>query len=114
MEKLKADRIVFYSIICGIAAVVTLAMVILWFIKRMPPLMPLLYSIPWGEEQLVPWWVIPILPIAAFFWLVLNSLIVLWLLPRENLLARVVMAGAALAILLLATTGVKIVLLTHL
>lgn len=28
--------------------------IMIWFWKRLPPLVPLFYSLPWGEEQLVP------------------------------------------------------------
>ena len=41
--------------------------------KTVPPQIPLLYSLPIGEDQLVEWWMIFIIPIIMNLFYVLNS-----------------------------------------
>jgi len=43
--------------------------------KTIPPQIPLLYSLPIGEDQLVEWWMIFIIPIIMNVFYILNSFI---------------------------------------
>jgi len=43
--------------------------------KTMPPQIPLLYSLPIGEDQLVEWWMIFIIPMIMNIFYILNSFI---------------------------------------
>lgn len=43
--------------------------------KTFPPQIPLLYSLPIGEDQLVEWWMIFIIPIIMNVFYILNSFI---------------------------------------
>ena len=47
----------------------------LFTMKTFPPQIPLLYSLPIGEDQLVEWWMIFIIPIIMNVFYILNSFI---------------------------------------
>ena len=113
LNRLKKDVILYRFFLAGLVADLVLTMVILVFFRKLPPQMPLLYSLPWGEAQLVPWWAIAVLPLGALTLICLDTWLAVWLNPKEPTLSRMVAAGGAMATLLLATTGIKIILLTH-
>lgn len=114
MQKLKSDPVIFSSLIVGFFITLVFAIVILLFFHRLAPQMPLLYSIPWGENQLVTWQIITILPLVNLALLLINLTFGIILLHTEPLLARIVTIGAVLTIVLIITTSIKIILLTHL
>lgn len=114
MQKLRSDPIIFASFLVGLTAEIIFGVVLIWFFRFLPPQLPLLYSLPWGELQLIPRWVIAILPFAGLGILFLNTALSLWLSPREPLLGKIVMAGSSVSLTLLATTCIKIILLVHL
>lgn len=45
----------------------------LFVMKTVPPQIPLLYSLPIGEDQLVEWWMIFVIPIMMNMFYILNS-----------------------------------------
>lgn len=114
MRKLRSDPVVFYSFLIGLIAIFVFGLIIFLFFSRLAPQVPLLYSIPWGENQLVPWQIIAILPLISLCLVTVNTILSLVMLRFEPLLARIVIIGAVLTIILTMTTGIKIILLTHL
>lgn len=43
-----------------------------WFYSKLPPQIPLLYSQSWGDMQLVPLWMIVLIPVLMHAFLILN------------------------------------------
>lgn len=79
--------------------------------STLPPELPLFYSLPWGEGQLIAlpfFMLLPILLLAVF---ILNSFIGAILYTNYKTLVQLLFFGTALSAFLLATTVVKIVLL---
>lgn len=113
IERLRADSVVFFSLISGVIAEIVFGIVLLFNLRSLPPLVPLIYSLPWGQGQLVSRWMLPVLfvlgAITLFFELILAHIV----LKKEILLGRIIMAGCAISVILLATTATKIILLTH-
>lgn len=54
-----------------------LLMILMFLLKfnHLPPQIPLFYSKPWGEDQLVEYWIIFILPVLLNFFFFLNRFI---------------------------------------
>lgn len=46
--------------------------VLLFFFKRLPREVPIFYSIPWGDGQLAPPFMLVIFPISSLFFLIIN------------------------------------------
>ena len=77
---------------------------ILWFWQKLPPVIPLFYSLPWGEEQLTS-------PLTLLFILLttgvifcLNTLIATFVYPVSPYYARILITGSLLFTLLAAVT----------
>ena len=49
--------------------------IIIWKWESLPPQIPLLYSLPWGEDRLVHPRVLFMLPLVSLFWFSINVLI---------------------------------------
>ena len=112
-KQLRSDSIIFGSLVVGMVAEIIYGVTLLFFFRNLPPQVPLFYSIPWGVKQLVPWWYLGILFLAGFGLLILSLTISLLMQRKEGLLARIVMAGGTLGVILLSATAVKIIFLTH-
>jgi len=70
-------RIRYNTLMIGLLLSANLVMIgsYLLTMKTIPPQIPLLYSLPIGEDQLVEWWMIFIIPIIMNAFYVLNSFI---------------------------------------
>ncbi|MBI4004710.1 hypothetical protein HY358_01075 [Candidatus Roizmanbacteria bacterium] len=58
--------------------------------NSLPPQIPLIYSQPWGEDQLVDYWVIVILPLLLHFFFFLNVFIYNKLFFPDHLIRRII------------------------
>lgn len=68
-----------------------------WWVRRLPPQVPLFYSRPWGEAQLAsPWWLF-FLPGLGLGILLVNMLIGGFVFGFDKLLARMLLTAAALS-----------------
>lgn len=110
---IRSDKILRWSWLLALAIEVIWGLVLVFYFKRLPPLVPLLYSLPWGNGQLVPWWILAVAFLLGFVALVINSTLSALVFSKEVVLGRIVMAGASLTIVLIATTMVRTILLTH-
>lgn len=97
---MKKDRFVRYS---AIGSVILLVMTVFFTVasySRLPPLVPLLNSLPWGEERLVPSSFILLLPLASFVVFSVNSVWAMFLYNRYALAARILYANSSLFVFL--------------
>lgn len=84
---------------------------ILIFAKFLPPKLPLFYSLPWGEKQLVSRAQLLIIP-ATMTLVTLGNLIISWQLHHsQTLLKNILLISALLISLILTITFFKIVLI---
>jgi hypothetical protein len=85
-----------------------IALMILILAKRLPKVVPLWYTEPWGEGRLVPQLYLYILPGSIFVVTFLNMLVAKMLAVGQPLLRRMLATGAALfaGLILLAFVGV--------
>ena len=67
--------------------------------SKLPPQIPLFYSRPWGEDQLVNPYLLPILP-GGIIIMVLFSLIAIRFFPEEKFLSRILIFTTALCSIL--------------
>lgn len=74
-----------------------IASVVLWaiFFHRLPPVVPLWYSKPWGEDQLANPIFLLILPLGSLFWYMM-SLIIIHYYTYENLLYSQILLGTTM------------------
>jgi hypothetical protein len=79
--------------------------------SRLPPVVPLYYSLPWGEEQLAPKMALVVFVCAFSIFYLGNTLGAYFLLPRSKFLSHLLLSGATLVTLLTGITILEIVLL---
>lgn len=79
--------------------------------KKLPPEIPLFYSLPWGEEQLSSPFFLLILPLGSLFFGILNFLLAVFSFERQPISAKILVWATSSLILLEAIALVKIVFL---
>jgi hypothetical protein len=111
------SEVIWRDNICGIALRLALGFLVIslltltWFFRKLPAQVPLFYSRPWGEAQLVsPLW-LSLLPLITLVVLVINTLIGGLLFTTDKLLSRILLATSALGGFLSSFSLIRIVLL---
>lgn len=79
--------------------------------KRLPPRVPLFYSLPWGEQQLSPTIGLLFLPLGMLLVAVLNSFFIMAILNKYSLAAKILTWITVALIFLTSVTLVKIIFL---
>lgn len=86
-----------------------IALFILIFAKSLPPKLPLFYSLPWGEKQLVNHQQLLIIP-ASITLVTLCNLIISWQLhPQQAFFKNILLSSSVLISLILTITFFKII-----
>lgn len=80
------------------------------FWRQLPPLVPLWYSRPWGQDQLAPTWQLGILPLGGLISQLLIGLLVYYFKP-ESFLAKTALVVSIVAQVILTLGLLRIVLL---
>lgn len=84
-------------------------LIIKW--QKLPPEIPLYYSLPWGEEQLTTPSGLLVLPLSSFFVFFLNFYLASIFLEKEPLLCRILILTGTVFSFLSTLTLIKIILL---
>lgn len=112
-ENFKSDKSI------GLAAKLSFLMLILCFgvflltFRRLPPQVPLFYSLPWGEQQLTPTISLLLLPLGVFFITILNFLLIMTGLKNHFLAAKILTWITACLVFLTGVTLCKIIFLIY-
>lgn len=107
------DRLLLASIVCSSSIFVVLVSFIAFFSAHLPPYLPLLYSLPWGEQQLVAAWLFTISPLLILVILAGNIGLGFALYKRYPATVKLLFLSATVFSLLLAVTTVKVILLVR-
>lgn len=59
-----------------IALIFVMLLILVFYVKRLPPQVPIYYSRPWGEEQLAPAFMLLLLPLGSLIWYILSILLI--------------------------------------
>jgi len=86
-------------------------LVLVWFWHKLPPQVPLLYSRPWGEEQLVPKLYILLLPGISTFLTIINLRLASIFFAKERFLSHLIVWFSTLVVILAITTLGRILLI---
>lgn len=96
MNRVKEDWLIWRGMWLMVGLVLALAVSVWWIEGRVPPQIPLLYSRPWGEGQLVGrqilWWLV-----GGFFGVgVFGAVLGLVMMAKERVTARIVIWSTVL------------------
>lgn len=85
----------------------------LFTLRRLPLQVPLFYSLPWGEEQLAPTLALLFLPLGILLVALLNSLLIMAILSKYSLAAKISIWLTVCLIFLTSVALVKIIFLIY-
>lgn len=85
-------------------------LIIKW--RDLPPLVPLWYAKPWGQDRLASSWFLFALPMGAFIWLTINSILAMYILQEYFIFSQLLYLVSGIVSLLSLITLVKIIFLT--
>jgi|SRR3989344_7287727 len=110
-EEFRKDQFVIWSFrICVVTLILCIALLILAW-QHLPPVIPLLYSLPWGEEQLTQPAALIVLLVSSCLFYAVNTVIAYALHTRISYLSHLVTTATTALILLLAYTLINLIVL---
>lgn len=98
-RKFIKDKFISFSFWSALAGVIVVAILVLVTYGSLNPYVPLLNSLPWGEERLVESKYVLIVPISACIIYILNSLISIILYNKYVLISRILAINALLFVM---------------
>lgn len=94
-----------------IASDVLLLALSIWAFPRIPEQLPLLYSRPWGESQIVEYWYILLLPILMHLFYFLDAFVIEKFLTENQILKKILTYTMTVTILVYSAIFIKILFL---
>lgn len=94
-----------------LSANVVMVLGILLSFRTLPPVVPLLYSRPAGELQLVDWWLIIIVPVVMNMLYVLNNFLIQKIFSGSEFAKKIIWYTNLVIILLLTAVFIKVLTL---
>ena len=111
LGKIWFDRAIAAQIRISILLVLSQLGIIIFSYPKLPPEIPLFFSRPWGESQLVQPLLLIILPVFSLVFIIVNSLIASMFLDKETFLSQILTFGGVLFATFNTIALIKIVLL---
>jgi hypothetical protein len=96
-------------VILLVIADVLMAAAFLLRLNTLPPQIPLLYSQPWGEDQLVDFWLIALLPILLHLFFFLNIFVYTKFFFPDYLIRRIIVITNVALIIVFTSIFIRIV-----
>ena len=105
-EKLGTSQLIF---VIGVAVIVFMAGLLGFLWKKLPPELPWLYSMPWGEQQLVQReWMVGLLGgLLGFF--VLTRILARWIGSDDETVKNTIIGGGLLVIVMCLTSFLRVI-----
>lgn len=104
-----SDPAIIWPIIISSVSLILVAGTFFLFYNRLPPNLPLLYSLPWGQTQLVPKQQFLILPVTLFLITLVNTFITFRLNAASFVLKKMLMLSVITMDLIVIITTIKII-----
>lgn len=111
IRKVFEDDIASLSLKTVIFVFITFLIISIWKWNLLPPKIPLLYSLPRGEEQLVTPQVFILIPVSALCLFIINLFLSSFYFQKEKLVMKILMSIAVISAILLLITYIKIIFL---
>lgn len=107
-DEFKRDPFLRWSLLISLVIEVLslIALFLSW--KKLPPLVPLFYSLPWGEEQLATPLTLLLFLLSGFFISLINLIVAYLVFSRSKFLAHILLAITVMSTCLICVTTVQI------
>lgn len=108
---IRHDIFIFYPILLAILSIVVGGVFIVLMQNKLPDVVPLYYSLPWGEERLAQKAYLYLLPAISLFILLFNFVWMVYFFKRDVVLSRIIACSTALIAVLSCYTLIRIIIL---
>jgi len=105
----KQDAVLFWSTSFSILLALLSTSFWAFFYPKLPPQIPLFYSLPWGDAQITSLTQFLLLPTIILLIVLINLLVTWHLHPSQLFIKRVVALSTAFISFLITLTGIKII-----
>lgn len=110
LRDMRKDLYIMWPAVGSITGIIGCLVFVLMFQKSLPGQVPLLYSLPWGDERLVPTEWLTYLLVGTFVVVMVNGILEVILFQYEEILSRLLSLGSLVVTVLTVYTIVRIVL----
>jgi hypothetical protein len=86
-----------------------MSILFLFYFQKLPPLVPLYYSRPWGEEQLAPKIMLLLLPGGCFLWYLLSALFIHFATKEYRVFSQLILIVQAVVCIMAILTELNII-----
>lgn len=107
----KSDHFLLYSLLASLFSVLLITAIFLVFYHDLPPRLPLFYSLPWGQSQLVAKEQFFLLPATLTLIILINTVLALNLHSLQYPLRRMLLSSLVMISLLFFITALRILLI---
>lgn len=104
-----SDKVIFFSAVVSIGCILAIINLFAVFYPELPHLIPLFYSLPWGDDELATLPQFILLPFIILLIILINYSLLWHLHHTQVVLKRFLALSAAVAALLLTITAFRIV-----
>ncbi len=108
IKSILKDKFYIWSLIAIIILLFLQLLAIVFFWKYIPPQIPVFYSYPWGQEQLVDKKLIFFFPIQLLLFLIINYFLSAFFFLKEKLLSKFFIFSLSLTAILLSVAFFKL------
>lgn len=105
----RSDKFISFSLIISTILSFLVLTIYLIYYPLLPPKLPLFYSLPWGQSQLVAKPEFVLLPGMLLILTLVNSLIVYHLHESQEVLKKMLMSTLVILSLIISITGIRII-----
>lgn len=106
-----SDSLLLVSLAITLMVCLLITIAFLFFYSSLPPKLPLFYSLPWGESQLVAKQQFLILPATLLLISLVNALLAHQLHPAHLVLKRILVGSLIFLSVIILITGIKILVI---
>ncbi len=105
-QKQNTESVIFAS---GLVMLITFSLMLAWAWNKLPPELPWFYSLPWGDQQLIPKWGMAV----ALFFLslvyLLNKRLATWVAGEDAITTRAVLLGGVIVVILFISSIARVI-----
>lgn len=103
------NKIAKQFLVVGVCLIAIMAGVLAWAWKSLPPKIPLFFSLPWGDQQLVDKIDFAYVLAGSLLLLIVTRLLSKWAGKDDDIVEVVIMAGGLTAVILLGATFFRVI-----
>lgn len=108
MEELTSSPILRVILFLPLVLVIIMLLILGIYFKKLPPLVPLYYSLPWGEDQLTAPYMLLLLPLGSLLWYILSIFLIHTQMKEHRVYAQLILIAQVIVTIMAILTELNI------